>query len=125
MASAPPLTEREQAKVELLTAQGAGSNAIGQVLDRHHITVERHLAKPETQQRVADDKAALAATYREKARDCMLAIDDEKIQKATALQLATASGILLDKSLLLAGDMPPIRVEVLIEAVQAIRQTRR
>ena len=49
------------------------------------------------------ERAELVDIYRDRARACVVAIDDEKIQKASALQLATSSGILLDKSLLFSG----------------------
>ena len=59
--------------------------------------------------------------YRQKARDCVAAIDDDKIAKASALQLATSSGILLDKSLLLSGK-PTQNVAVIIEVCDLIRK---
>ncbi len=118
------MSEREQAKVELLTAQGAGPTAIGEILGRHHITVERHLANPDTQERVYNDKNKMAELYREKAHACITAIDDDKLAKSSALQLATAAGICTDKALMLTGDTPPIRVEILLAGVQAIKDQR-
>lgn len=119
-----PLTEREQGKVELLAADGAGTHKIGEAIGRHHITVEKHLAKPDAQARVQDDKAALADLYRGKARHIVESISEEDIKKASLQQKSISSGVLLDKSLLLAGDMPPIRVEVLLAAVSDIRAQR-
>ena len=51
----------------------------------------------------------------------MVAIDDEKIQKASALQLATSSGILLDKSLLLSGK-PTQNVAVIVQVLDVLRK---
>ncbi|MGC2637041.1 MAG: hypothetical protein WA294_07665 [Acidobacteriaceae bacterium] len=119
-----PLSEREQGKIELLAADGAGPHKIGEVIGRHHVTVEKHLAKPDAQERVEDEKAVLAGIYRRKARRIAESISDEDIAKASLQQKSISSGVLLDKSLLLTGDMPPIRVEILLNAVQAIREMR-
>jgi hypothetical protein len=93
-------------------------------MGRSHHTIKRFLSNPETQRDVQDEKAILADMYREKARACVAAIDDEKIAKSSALQLATAAGICTDKHLLLTGDAPPIRLEVLLATVDAIRAQR-
>jgi urease accessory protein UreE len=119
-----PLTQREEGKIELLAADGAGAHKIGEAIGRHHITVEKHLAKPDARERVQDEKTVLANLYRGKARACVEAIDDDKIGKASALQLATAAAICTDKALLLTGDMPPIHVEILLQAVSQIRDQR-
>jgi len=54
------------------------------------------------------------------ARDCVIAIDDEKIAKSSALQLATASGICLDKHLLLTG-RPTQNVAVIVQVLDVLR----
>lgn len=61
--------------------------------------------------------------YRDKARACVAAIDDDKISKSSALQLATAAGICTDKALLLAGQ-PTVNVAVIVEVLDMIRQLR-
>ena len=61
--------------------------------------------------------------YREKARACVVAIDDEKISKSSALQLATAAGICTDKALLLGGE-PTVNVALLLEVTELIRERR-
>jgi hypothetical protein len=86
--------------------------------------VKRHLETPEVIAEVQDERAELVELYREKARDCVVAIDDEKIQKSSALQLATSSGILLDKSLLLSGQPTAIHVHALVDVLDTIRQLR-
>ncbi len=86
--------------------------------------VKHVLAEPEIQRQVEDEKAALAEIYRGKARRIVESIGEEDIAKASLQQKSISSGVLLDKSLLLAGDVPPIRVEILLEAVSAIRNQR-
>lgn len=87
--------------------------------------VRNVIAQPEIQRAVQDEKAVLAEIYRGKARRIVESIDDVDIGKASLQQKSISSGVLLDKSLLLAGDMPPIRVEILLNAVQVIREMRR
>ncbi|MDR3798348.1 MAG: hypothetical protein P4K93_09360 [Terracidiphilus sp.] len=118
------MTEREQGKIELLAADGAGPHKIGKAIGRHHITVEKHLAKPDAQTRVQDEKAVLADLYRGKARHIVESISEEDIKKASLQQKSISSGVLLDKSLLLTGDVPTIRVEILLQAVADIRAQR-
>lgn len=83
------------------------------------------LKEPEIQQEIGLEKRELAVLCKEKARQCVIAIDDEKIQKSSALQLATAGGILFDKSLLLAGEPTSIDVHMLVDAAKAYRDMRR
>jgi hypothetical protein len=86
--------------------------------------VKHTLEEPETQQQVADEKAVLAEIYRRKARRIVESIDEQDIAKASLQQKSISSGVLLDKSLLLTGDMPPIRVEILLAAVAQIKDMR-
>ena len=86
--------------------------------------VKNTLAEPEIQAAVKDEKAELAAIYRDKARSVVSSISDTDIGKANLLQKATSSAILLDKSLLLTGEMPSIDVSVLMDLCKAIRDKR-
>ena len=65
----------------------------------------------------------LAKLYRSKARRIVESISEEDIAKASLQQKSISSGILLDKSLILAGDVPPIRIEILL-TVSEIRAQR-
>jgi hypothetical protein len=78
------------------------------------------LDTPEAIAQVRDERTELVELYREKARDCVAAIDDDKIAKANVLQLATSSGILLDKSLLLSGK-PTQNVAVIVQVLDVLR----
>ena len=92
-------------------------------MNRSPHTVRRYLNQPDAIAEVRDEKQELAVLYREKARACVTAIDDEKIKKSSALQLATAAGICTDKALLLAGE-PTVNVAVLVEVAELIRERR-
>jgi hypothetical protein len=70
---------------------------------------------------VIDEKAELAALYKEKARAVLTSIDAETIAKGNLLQKATSSAILLDKSLLLVGEPTGINVVALLDVVEAIK----
>jgi hypothetical protein len=124
MKSKTPLSEREQGKIELLAADGAPPHKIGKIVGRHHLTVEKHLAKPDAQERIQNEKEQLSDLYRGKARACVEAIDTDKIGKSSALQLATAAAICTDKALLLSGDLPQFNVTILLAAVDSIRAMR-
>ena len=86
--------------------------------------VRNVLAEPEIQSAVIYEKAELAELCRTKARDCVVAIDADKINKSSALQLATAGAVLIDKSLLLAGQPTSINVVALLDVVEAIKAKR-
>ena len=86
--------------------------------------VKNVLAEPEIQQQVQDEKAVLARIFRAKALAVVESISEEDIAKASLQQKSISSGVLLDKSLLLSGDVPPIRVEILLAAVDSIRAWR-
>ena len=118
------LDTEEKAQITTLAADGQSPARIAKQVGRSHHTVKRFLSEPETQRQVTDEKAVLAEIYRSKARRIVESISEEDIAKASLQQKAIASGVLLDKSLLLAGDMPPIRIEILLHAVQAIRDMR-
>src|SRR5271157_307856 len=115
------MTTEQQAKATTLAAAGWSQNKIAKTIGRSRNAVKHYLEKPEAIAIVRDERQELVGIYREKARDCVVAIDDEKISKSSALQLATASGICLDKSLLLDGK-PTVNVAVLLQVVDLIRR---
>lgn len=118
------LTVEQQQQVTTMAAAGHSAYRISQTMGKGINMVKRHLETPEVIAEVQDERAELVELYREKARDCVVAIDDEKIQKSSALQLATSSGILLDKSLLLSGQPTAIHVHALVDVLDTIRQLR-
>jgi len=87
--------------------------------------VKNTLAEPETKRVVEEEKAELSVLYKDKARAVLMSIDDETIAKGNLLQKATSSAILLDKSLLLTGDGPPIfNIAILMDVVEALRDRK-
>jgi hypothetical protein len=121
---AEALTTAEQAQATTLCAYGWSTNRIALRLHRSRHTIKKYLESPDVKAEVRDEKAELAELCKEKARAIIVSIDDADIAKANLLQKATASAILLDKSLLLAGEAIGINVTVLLDAVQAIREKR-
>jgi hypothetical protein len=83
------------------------------------------LSEPGIAAKVQDEKTVLAEKYREQARRVLDSISDVDISKASLQQKSISSGVLLDKSLLLTGDVPSIDVHVLLEAVQLVRAIKR
>jgi hypothetical protein len=120
-----PATVEEQETIVTLAASGMSQNKIAQTVGRSRGMVKNVMADPEVQRQVTDEKAELAQLYREKARRIVVSIDDQDIAKASLQQKSISSGVLLDKSLLLTGDVPTFRVEILLAAVQEIRDQRR
>src|SRR5664280_2849487 len=114
-----PLTTEQQQQITTMAAAGYSQTKISKTIGKGRNMVKRHLEAPETIAMVRDEQAELVELYRTKARDCVAAIDDEKIAKASALQLATSSGILLDKSLLLSGK-PTQNVAVIVEVLDML-----
>ena len=86
--------------------------------------VKHVMGEPEVQKQVQEEKAVLAEIYRSKARRIVDSISDLDIQKASLQQKSISSGVLLDKSLLLSGDLPQVSVTVLLNLVQAARDMR-
>src|SRR5271157_1787933 len=115
------MTTEQQAKATTLAAAGWSQERIAKTIGRSRNAVKHYLEKPEAIAEVRDERQELVELYRDKARACVIAIDDEKIGKSSALQLATASGICLDKSLLLDGK-PTVNVAVLVEVCDLIRK---
>jgi predicted transcriptional regulator len=117
-----PLTTEQQQRVATLSAAGWSQNKISKTIGRSRSAVKHYLDTPEASAIVRDEKQELAVLYRDKARACVAAIDDEKIAKSSALQLATAAGICTDKSLLLAGELTVnVHVAVLMQILEAVR----
>lgn len=119
--SREPLTTEQRSQIATLSAGGWSLNKISKHIGRSRHAVRNALADPEIQHAVKDEKAELAELYKGKARDCVAAIDADKISKSSALQLATAAGICTDKALLLAGEPTSINVVALLDVAHAIR----
>ena len=118
-----PMTVEQKQQAITMAAAGHSCNKISQTIGKDRVAIKRHLDTPEVIEQVREERTELVELYREKARDCVAAIDDEKIQKSNVLQLATSSGILLDKSLLLSGK-PTQNVAVIVQVLDmlSIRQ---
>jgi hypothetical protein len=120
-----PPTVEEQETIVTLAASGLSQTKIAQNVGRSRKMVKNVLAEPEIQRAVRDEKAELAELYREKARAVVTSISDKDIEKASLQQKAISSGVLLDKSLLLAGEPTGINVVALLDVVEAIKASRR
>ena len=105
----------------MLAADGQSPARIGKIVKRSPHTVARHLEQPGVAEKVENEKEELAKLYRSQARRIVESINDKDIEKASLQQKSIASGVLLDKSLLLAGDMPTVNWVVLLDAVQAAK----
>ena len=120
----PPTTE-ERARIASMAAAGLSQNKIAGAIGRSRHMVKNTLAEPETKRVVEEEKAELSVLYKDKARAVLMSIDDETIAKGNLLQKATSSAILLDKSLLLTGDGPPIfNIAILMDVVEALRDRK-
>ena len=118
-----PLTTEQQQQATGLAAAGWSQTKVAKTIGRSRNAVKHYLEKPEAIAEVRDERQELVELYRQKARACVTAIDDEKIKKSSALQLATAAGICTDKALLLGGQ-PTVNVAVLVDLIGLIRQDR-
>ncbi len=120
-----PLTTEQKTQVATLSAAGWSQNKIAKTIARSRHAVKLALEKPEVQQAVHDEKAELAGIFRQKSRDVVSSISDVDIAKASLQQKSISSGVLLDKSLLLAGEPTEIlgmQVQVLMDLAGAIRR---
>ena len=113
-------TEQQQQSVTLAAA-GWSQERIAKATGRSRESIKRHLDKPEVMDMVVTEREEMIEIYRDRSRACAVAITDDKISKASALQLATASGILLDKSLLLSGQPTSIHVTALVDVLDVLR----
>jgi len=118
------LTTSEKAQIRTYKAGGWSDWRIAKALKRSPHTVRKYLDVPDVQAEVLDEKTELAQLYRDKARACVVAIDADKINKSSALQLATAGAICTDKALLLTGEAPPLVNVTLLLSVAEIIRTR-
>ena len=99
-------------------------NRIAKQIGRSRKLVHDVIQKPETQVAITDERAELSKLYRDKAREIVSSIDAVDIAKATLQQKSISTGILLDKSLLLAGE-PTQNVALLVDLAAAVRAHRR
>jgi predicted transcriptional regulator len=117
-------TFEEKQTVVTLAASGMSQNKIAQQIGRSRGMVKHVMREPEVQKQVQEEKAVLAEIYRSKARRIVDSINDVDIEKASLQQKSISSGVLLDKSLLLSGDLPQVSVTVLLDLVTAARDMR-
>ena len=115
------LSTAEQAQVKTLSADGWPPYRIGKQLGRSPHTVARFLKQPEVLAAVRDEEAELAQLYKEKARKVVESISAVDIEKASLQQKSISSGVLLDKSLLLAGGLPTFNVQILLQVAEVLR----
>jgi hypothetical protein len=120
-----PPTVEETETIVTLAASGMSQTKIAQTVGRSRGMVRNMMEEPDIQEKIGDEKSVLAKLYRDKARRVVDSINDVDIEKASLQQKSISSGVLLDKSLLLAGDIPQISVTVLLDLVQAAREIRR
>lgn len=122
---AKPLTVAELEKAKALSALGHSYRAIGTELGRCDKTIKKALTRsPEVIQEVREIRADLAERYQAEALRVLNSISDQDIEKASLQNKAVSSGIFLDKSLLLRGQVTQVDVHVLLDAVSAVRETR-
>ena len=119
-----PPTVEETETIVTLAASGMSQTKIAQTLGRSRGMVTNMMEEPEIQEKIGDEKSVLAKLYRDKARRVVDSINDVDIQKASLQQKSISSGVLLDKSLLLSGDLPQVSVTVLLDLVTAARDMR-
>ena len=119
-----PPTVEEQETIVTLAASGMSQTKIAQTVGRSRGMVRNMMEEPEIQTKIGDEKSVLAKLYRDKARRVVDSINDVDIEKASLQQKSISSGVLLDKSLLLSGDLPQVSVTVLLNLVQAAKEIR-
>ena len=118
-----PLTTEQQQRIVTLAAAGLSQTKISKTIGKSRNMIKTHLAAQGVMDSVRKERIELAELYRQKAYDCAIAIDDAKIQKSSALQLATASAICLDKHQLLSG-RPTQNVAVIVEMLDMLHAQR-
>jgi predicted transcriptional regulator len=119
-----PATVEETETIVTLAASGMSQTKIAQTVGRSRGMVRNMIEEPEIQEKIRDEKSVMAKLYRDKARRIVDSINDVDIEKASLQQKSISSGVLLDKSLLLSGDLPQVSVTVLLNLVQAARDMR-
>ena len=116
-----PPTVEETETIVTLAASGMSQTKIAQTVGRSRGLVRNMMEEPEIQEKIGDEKSVMAKLYRDKARRVVDSINDVDIEKASLQQKSISSGVLLDKSLLLSGDLPQVSVTVLLNLVQAAK----
>jgi hypothetical protein len=119
-----PPTVEETETIVTLAASGMSQTKIAQTVGRSRGLVRNMMEEPEIQEKIGDEKSVMAKLYRDKARRIVDSINDVDIEKASLQQKSISSGVLLDKSLLLSGDLPQVSVTVLLDLVTAARDMR-
>lgn len=97
------LSTEEKKEIAMLRAQGGSYHSIGKAINRSEHTVKKALGDPEVKEDVRTNQARLADKYAALAERIADAVTDDDIKKASLQQMATASGIFIDKSRLLSG----------------------
>jgi hypothetical protein len=120
-----PPTVEETETIVTLAASGMSQTKIAQTVGRSRGLVRNMMEEPEIQEKIGDEKSVMAKLYREKARRIVDSINDTDIEKASLQQKSISSGVLLDKSLLLSGDLPQVSVTVLLDLVRVAQEMRR
>jgi hypothetical protein len=111
------LSSREKKKILTCMASGMSANTVAKQLKRNRRTVAKFLDEPAT-------KMVLADMFERTARQALERIGPEKLEKSSALQLATVAGISTDKMRLLRNEPTQISVDYLLAAVTDIRAMR-
>jgi hypothetical protein len=119
-----PLTTAQKQEAVVLAAAGYAPSRVAKTMGKSRLMVKRHLEAPETIVKVEDERAEMVQLCRDKARACVVGIDDEKISKANVLQLSTSAGILIDKAALMSGQPTSIHVHALVDVLDAISELR-
>lgn len=117
-------TTQERQQIITGAAAGLSENRIAKQIGRSRKLVHDVIQKPETQVAISDERAELAEICKQTAHRIISSIDDTDIEKASLQQKAVSAGIMVDKSLLLAGE-PTQNVAVLVELAAAVRAHRR
>ena len=119
-----PATTQERQQIITGAAAGLSENRISKQIGRSRKLVHDIVGEPEVQRQIVDERAELSQLFRQKSREIVASIDAVDIAKASLQQKAVSSGILLDKSLLLAGE-PTQNVALLVDLAAAVRAHRR
>jgi hypothetical protein len=121
-----PLNTRDKAKIKTQAAEGLSVYRIAKQVKRAPNTIKKFLQDPAIATEVAHNKIKVAERCEFEALRIINSIDDQNLEKASLQNKAVSAGILIDKGLLLRGQMPlTVHVEVLLAAVADIRQMRK
>jgi len=115
------LGTEEKQQIKAFAADGWSVYRIAKAVNRSPHTVKAFLSKPEVVTDVQNEKSELAVIYQAKARKVVESITDADISKASLQQKSISSGVLLDKSLLLAGGLPTFNVQILLQVAEVLR----